>query len=545
MKKLVNLRKKRFLIIDDQKPFQVMLKGLLLSLGAGEVVTKTSGEAGIAAHQKHPFDILMVDYNLGRGKNGRQVLEELRARNLLKEDSLFFLITGDNTRPMVLSALELQPDDYLMKPFSHGTLRARLQRSHNKRETLKDVYQPLLKHEYYECIAACQKHIDEQGRYVNFCRKLQAEMYNKTEQYDKAETLLMELLSEHKQAWALLVLAETRMLQNRPYDALDIARKVARSTPNAIEAHDLLVRAYLAIEEYENALESARKAISLAPYSLERQSLLANVARQNGDFDLARQAMQHIVEITRKSVHRHPKHLLAYLRSILDAAEHGETRQQISRYQTEASLALQRARFDDNIVYSELSFDDIESVVSARIEAFNGRFREAQKHLNDVVGTQLANDEEISDELLPDIMCVLMDLGEYEKADEIAKRLQQAGGVDEYTERLLSARMNASQQRQNKFFECHHQGIKYYRNGNFGRALENFTEALKHAPMNSGAALNYIQAASRILGTSEEPNQQLVQECKRCFRILEGLSLTPSHQQRYDQLYEQCRRFGV
>ena len=179
MDKTLELNNKRVLLIDDQKPFQVMLKGLLLNLGAQDVQVKTTGEAGIAAYIKNPHDILLVDYNLGRGRNGRQVLEELQVRGLMKEHTLFFIITGDNTRPMVLSALELQPDDYLMKPFSHRVLRSRLVRAYKRRMWLKDVFKALTNHDYETCIGACQKHIQSNSRYSNYCRKLQIELYNK------------------------------------------------------------------------------------------------------------------------------------------------------------------------------------------------------------------------------------------------------------------------------------------------------------------------------------------------------------------------------
>ncbi|MBT41884.1 MAG: response regulator, partial [Idiomarina sp.] len=91
MSESVELADKRVLIIEDQKAFQVMLKGLLLNLGAKEVEAKRTGEAGIAAYVRRPFDVMLVDYNLGRGKNGRQVLEELKHRGVLKEDTIFFI----------------------------------------------------------------------------------------------------------------------------------------------------------------------------------------------------------------------------------------------------------------------------------------------------------------------------------------------------------------------------------------------------------------------------------------------------------------------
>lgn len=202
MSEVLDLSEKRVLIIEDQKAFQVMLKGLLINLGAKEVDAKRTGEAGIAAYARRPYDIMLVDYNLGRGKNGRQVLEELRQRGMLKPETLFFIITGDNTRPMVLSALELQPDDYLTKPFSHRVLHARLLRAYKRRMWLRDVFKTLFNKDYQQCITACQKHIDAQSRYANYCQKLQIELFNKTGQLEAADAAIARLLEEGGQSWA-------------------------------------------------------------------------------------------------------------------------------------------------------------------------------------------------------------------------------------------------------------------------------------------------------------------------------------------------------
>jgi len=544
MNQSLELSDLKVLIIDDQKPFQVMLKGLLHTMGARQVTAKSTGEAGVAAHINQPFDILLVDYNLGHGKNGRQVLEELQVRNVLKENTIFFLITGDNSRPMVLSALELQPDDYLMKPFSQGLLRTRLVRAFVKRRTLKTVYRTLYRHEYADCIEACQAHIKSAGRYTNYCRKLSAELYIKLGQYDDAERLLNELLDEQRFTWGVLTLAKTKLKQGDVEAALVLAEEVLKKNPNAVDAQDLITACHVQAKNHPEALDAARKAVGLAPFSIERQSSFARIARDNQEFELARQAMHHVLEISRKSVFRDPRHLCTYIRSILDAAENADETRTVSKYQTEATIALQRARYDDNLVYSELSFDDLEHIVMARIEAFNGRYREAQHHLNEVVGESLAEERDLTPEFAPDVLSVLLDLGEYEKANELSQRLAQQHQLDEYSQRVLEQRFKQTEARQQSFFEANQNGINEYKQGDFGAAVQSFTVALKHAPMNSGAALNYVQAALKVLGESDKPNPELVTECKRCFRVLDGMQLSATHQKRYQRLFDESRQLG-
>ena len=546
MSESVELADKRVLIIEDQKAFQVMLKGLLLNLGAKEVEAKRTGEAGIAAYVRRPFDVMLVDYNLGRGKNGRQVLEELKHRAVLKGDTIFFIITGDNTRPMVLSALEHQPDDYLTKPFSHRVLRSRLVRAYKRRMWLKDVFRSLYQQDYDACINACQRHIDSQSRYSGYCQKLQIELFNKTGRLEQAEAAIKQVMAEGKQPWVQLKLAEVRLSQKRPEDALQIAEAVLKKLPNAIEAQDIKTQCYLLLEDNEEALSSARQSINMAPFSINRQTQLANIARDNGDFEIAKQAMNNVLQIARTSVFRNVQHLCNYLRAILDAAEHAETRQKVAKYQTEATMELQRSRYDENVVYSELSFETLESVLVSRIDAFNGRLREAQQLLNKAVGDDLSNNNPVPTELLADVIIVLLDLGEFEKANELAATADGDDVIDSYTRKLLSERRELAAKTEAAFRDVHQRGIRLYEQHKYKEALATFKEAQQLAPLNSGAALNYIQTAvSYCQNTGKVELKVLKRECANCFKTLQGLPLSDSHKQRYNYLQEQTSNLGL
>lgn len=531
-----DLSKKKILIIDDQKTFQVMLKSMLLNLGALHVITVSSGEAGLAAHRQHRFDILLVDYNLGRGKNGRQVLEELRVKDLLRPDGIFILVSGENNRPMVLSAIELQPDDYVMKPFSGSLLRNRLARAFRKRVVLRKVYQTLYRQQYAECIKACDEHIENDGRYKNYCRQLSSELYLRLGKVAEAEQAVETLLQEQRFTWAVLALARIKFTQNQIPDALFLLDEVLKASHNATEAYDLRAQAYDKLNNIEQALEAARRAVSLAPFSISRQLYLADLARRNGQFELAKQAMLHVVEISRKSVHRAPKYLCTYIRSILDAAEHGEDSRAINRYQQEATLALQRAKTDEALVYSKFDYKTLESAVMARINAFNGQLREAQGNMKGIVAGFLEQGHEIPIEIAPDIVIALLDIGEFERAETLAAGLSEQLVFDGYNKSLLESRIEKSREQRKAFVEANKEGISAYSKGNFNESLHQFELALKLAPMNSGAALNFIQAALKIMQEQAVKSIYLVNSCKRCLRIVEGLTLPEAHQDRYLKL---------
>lgn len=536
MSNTLDLSKKKILIIDDQKTFQIMLKSMLLNLGALQVVTVSSGEAGLASHRQHRFDILLVDYNLGRGKNGRQVLEELRVKDLLRPDGIFILVSGENNRPMVLSAIELQPDDYVMKPFSSSLLRNRLARAFRKRVVLRKVFHTLYRQQYADCIKACIEHIEEDGRYKNFCRQLSSELYLRLGKVNEAEYAVEALLSEQRFDWAVLAMARIKFRQNKMSEALTLLEEVLKSNSNATEAYDLSARAYDQLENTVEALESARRAVNLAPFSISRQMYLADLARRNGQFELAKQAMGHVVEISRKSVHRAPKYLCTYIRSILDAAEHGEDTRAVNRYQQEATLALQRAKTDEALVYSKFDYKTLESAVMARINAFNGQLREAQANMKGIVAGFLEQGHDIPPEIAPDIIIALLDIGEFERAQMLAENLGDQLILDGYNKSLLENRIEKSREQRKAFVEANKAGITAYTNGDYTESLQQFELALKLAPMNSGAALNYIQSALKVMSSNPKSSASLITSCKRCLRIVEGLTLPEAHHNRYLKL---------
>ena len=86
---------KQVLIVEDQRPFLLLLKGLMHSMGASDVVTKSSAEQAVSLCKKHKFDIVICDLHLGaENKNGYELIEELRTRRLIGPTSVFILISA-------------------------------------------------------------------------------------------------------------------------------------------------------------------------------------------------------------------------------------------------------------------------------------------------------------------------------------------------------------------------------------------------------------------------------------------------------------------
>ena len=67
-----------YLVIDDFGEMRNMIKGLLRTLGASNIDGARNAKEALALIENTRYDVIMCDYNLGNGRNGQQLLEELR-----------------------------------------------------------------------------------------------------------------------------------------------------------------------------------------------------------------------------------------------------------------------------------------------------------------------------------------------------------------------------------------------------------------------------------------------------------------------------------
>ena len=117
--------RKKVLLVDDFRNFIITMRNMLASLGFVIIDTANDGEEAVSRIMSRRYDIVLCDYNLGPGKDGQQVLEEVKQRQLLSPLTIFMMVTAENSLEMVMGAAEYQPDEYLIKPFTKQVLEKR------------------------------------------------------------------------------------------------------------------------------------------------------------------------------------------------------------------------------------------------------------------------------------------------------------------------------------------------------------------------------------------------------------------------------------
>lgn len=522
----------QILIVDDQRPFQLMLKGILHGIGYRYVEFAQSGEQALNRCQQQSYQLIFIDYNLGAGKNGRQLLEDLHQMKLLQADTICMLVTGENTLPMVLSAVEQEPDDYLMKPFSLSVLRSRLQRLQQKKHELAPVYPPLLAQDWAALVDAAMPLLNRYPRYDAYLRRLLVHSFIKLDQPAQAEQLMSHLLAERRPAWAVLLAAHIALGTQNYQRCIELCAEALDQNRFLVEAFDLTGLSYQALQQPEQAVSVLRQALDISPYQNHRLQQMFQLSCDLSLWPDMIQSARMLYENTRKAGSNDPTHLLNYIRSLLTGVGCTEDASQKNRWQQETALALHRARRDDNLL-RKVNFDLFDNLCQARLDSSDGRSQDAHRQL-----VKLQTLSEDDQEFNADVALLMNQLGEYDGATEREQHLDTSNNP-------ALAKMLAAQQRKigpfrQAFFQFSREAALAYEQQDFLKAVGLYEQALQLAPLNSNTQLNLAQVLLQALNSAvKEQKNHLQFKLEQLLRQLLPNQLNETQRERLQLLREQ------
>lgn len=294
---MIDFSKKRFLVIDDLPLAREALRTVAQSVGAFTVEFAANYQDAIYRIRNNTPDVVLCDYVLGEGRSGQQLLEELRRFDLLPDETIFMMVTGEQSYEQVVSAVELVPDDYIIKPFSPDKLLFRLNRIAAKKAFFADYYRQKRAAEYAGALAVlARKRDSEAGRpYRIEIQRQQAEVMLAAGDSEGAEAAYREILGQHEFPWARAGVARTLQQQNRLKEARDEVERAVAATPHFFDAADLKASICMAQGEAGEAQRVLDEVARKTPRNYLRKRLLAEAATLNGDAATAQAAMADVV----------------------------------------------------------------------------------------------------------------------------------------------------------------------------------------------------------------------------------------------------------
>ncbi|SMF64104.1 Response regulator containing CheY-like receiver domain and AraC-type DNA-binding domain [Alteromonadaceae bacterium Bs31] len=532
---------KRCLVVDDVPDIRATLKRILVDFGSRSVDTAGNAEEAIDLCQRHQYDIVISDYNLGTGKTGQQLLEELRFNGLLKNTALYVIITAESASQYVLHALEYQPDDYLSKPFNRDSLRPRLDQALLKNEALLEAKKALDLKKPARAVLACEKVLKNKGRYANDARKMLGELLIGLRQYDQALGVYQQLPEERRPLWAAIGIARVKFGLQQYQQAIDDLNGIIADNPRCVEAHDLLAQIYQADNNTAQAQQALIDAVKISPLSTERQREMGRVSHAAGDELAAVHAYRAALKHSRNSCHESPEDYLFLSRGLCQLIRDGNGEANRLTEETLDTLKAVEKRFGTQPVVKMHG-----KLLQADLAHLNKREEKAKKATEEALAIhsemRFSAIQNTSTELSIECARAFMELGEYDAGEQLLQELARINEDPEIAvqiDKLL--REPLTKEGVQYAAKLNKQGIGFYQQEQYDAAIEAFMNVLRELPNHVGLNLNLIQAIiSKNKG--KEISDAEVETIAHSFQRVGTIAPSSSYSGRYDYLTRQYQR---
>jgi len=274
---------------------------MLTSFGATQIEEAEDGKKAIHLMTKRPFDVIICDYYLGEGKNGQQVLEEARHHKLIKDATVFFMVTAETGHDWVLGAVEYKPDAYLAKPFTKEILKLRLDKVMEKKGALLSIYKSMEKQRYDRAIALCDQFIRESPAEAFEYLKLKGEILLAKGDYEDAKVLFEGILEMRDLPWAAMGLGEVCYRLGDLQKAQEIFEDLIEQHNMHMDAYDWLAKVKDQQGDGKGAQQILMDATKQSPKAMQRQRTLGQIALKNKDFETATRSFRAAVRLGKHS----------------------------------------------------------------------------------------------------------------------------------------------------------------------------------------------------------------------------------------------------
>lgn len=120
----------KVLIVDDIDSMRKVIKNMLKQIGFDEIDEAKSGDKAWimleqAQKENQPYQLILSDWAMPK-MNGLDLLKKIRNTDELKKVP-FLMITAASEQDNVVKAMKEGVSDFIIKPFSSGTLKNKVE----------------------------------------------------------------------------------------------------------------------------------------------------------------------------------------------------------------------------------------------------------------------------------------------------------------------------------------------------------------------------------------------------------------------------------
>ncbi len=321
-----HLREIRALLVEPHAGMRVSLHNMLNLCGITKIEHALTAGTAVRAIQNKVFDLVLCEYDLGVGQDGQQLLEDVRHHKLTPLSTIFIMVTAERAYEKVVSAAELAPSDYLLKPFTADMLLERVLKAIEKRKAFVEVHNLMEDGLVRESITACMEGERIHTKYAIDFMRLRAELHVILGEADEAEQLYQTLYELKAVAWARLGLAKTLFMQGRYKEAEDILTNLVAENNKYMDAYDWLAKTHEAIGALPEAKTVLDSAVAVSPHAVRRLRKLGHLALETGDIDTAESVLKKVVSKAKFSEFRDPEDHVKLVNALVKKGDHDQAK---------------------------------------------------------------------------------------------------------------------------------------------------------------------------------------------------------------------------
>ena len=295
------------LIIEPHQGMRASIHNMLNLCGLTKIEHAGASNVAIKHLTVKPFDLILCEYDLDGGQDGQQLLEDLRHHKIIPLSTMFFMVTAEGNFGKVISAAELTPTDYILKPFTADRLLERIAKALEKRNAFMPIYQLMEVGNQRDAIDACVAGMKTHPRYAIDFMRLRAELHMVLGEPAEAEPIYQQLFDAKQIGWARLGVAKTLFLRERYGEAREILELLVENNKKFVDAYDWLARTLAAMGDMAASQAVLADAVSVSPHAVRRLRKLGEVALETGDTEMAEKMLKQVVSKAKYSEFRDPE----------------------------------------------------------------------------------------------------------------------------------------------------------------------------------------------------------------------------------------------
>jgi DNA-binding response OmpR family regulator/lipopolysaccharide biosynthesis regulator YciM len=318
----MELKHKRTLVVDDHPGMLASLTRALEASGIRSAHAVRNAHEAVARLRNMRYDIVLADFDLGPGPDGQQLLEHCRRERLLAPTAVFMMVTAERAYDRVMSAAELAPDDYLVKPFTEQTLRLRLVRALERKRSLAAIHELREKDDHQALLRACDRLIGAEPRFAFELARTKGDALLALTRHDQALAIYEQVLQARAVPWARLGMARALEGLGRYEQARGILTELLADAPEYLAAYDALSRLHGRCENDDDARAVLKMALDVSPNAVHRHKAIGALALRANDLETAEAAYSAVVRKNRHGFAQDPSDHLTLSRIYLDRGKY-------------------------------------------------------------------------------------------------------------------------------------------------------------------------------------------------------------------------------